>query len=48
MTEEDQEFEFDEEKALKDAFNEARSNKKLFNLDSWKRKREEQRARLNL
>ena len=47
MTEETK-FEMDEEKALKDAFEEARSKGKLFNLNTWKRKREEQRAKLNI
>jgi hypothetical protein len=47
MTEET-EFEMDEEKALKDAFAEAREKGKLFNLNTWKRKREEQRAKLGL
>lgn len=42
------EFELDEEKALKQAFEESRKNNKLFNLDSWKLKREKQRAKLNL
>jgi len=41
-------FEFDEEKALKEAFAEARQNGKLFNADHWKMNREKQRAKLNL
>lgn len=46
MTEET-EFEMDEEKALKQGFAEARAKGKLFNLNTWKRQREEQRAKLN-
>jgi len=47
MVDED-EFELDEEKALKEAFEEARDNNKLFNVNSWKLKREKLRSKLNL
>lgn len=43
----EEDFEFDEEKALKKGFEEARDSGKLFNLNTWKREREEQRAKLN-
>jgi hypothetical protein len=47
MTEENEsDFELNEETALKQGFEEARSKGKLFNVNSWKRKREEQRAKL--
>ena len=39
------EFELDEEKALKDGFEEARENGKLFNVTSWKLKREKLRSK---
>jgi hypothetical protein len=49
MTEETEaSFEMDEEKALRQGFEEARDKGKLFNLNTWKKKREEQRARLNI
>ena len=41
-------FEFDEEKALKQGFEEARTRGKLFNVNSWKAKRENLRSKLNL
>ena len=48
VKEDNVDFEMDEEKALKEAFEEARKNNKLFNVNSWKLKREKQRAKLNL
>lgn len=39
------EFELDEEKALKDAFEESREKGKLFNVNSWKLKREKLRSK---
>ena len=39
-------FEFDEEKALKQAFAKARAKNKMFNVNSWKIKREMERTRL--
>ena len=42
------EFELDEEKALKEAFEEAREKRKLFNIDSWKLKREKLRSKFKL
>jgi len=42
------EFEFDEEKALKKGFEEAKQNGKLFNVTSWKLKRENLRSKSNL
>lgn len=47
MAEDNQDFEIDEEKALKQAFAEAREKGKLFNVNTWKNKREEQRVKLN-
>jgi hypothetical protein len=38
-------FELDEEKALKEAFEEARENGRLFNVTSWKLKREKLRSK---
>ena len=40
-------FEFDEEKALKDAFNMAMLTGKMFNVNSWKKNREKLRMSLN-
>jgi len=40
VNEEETNFELDEEKALKEAFEKARENGKLFNVTSWKLKRE--------
>ena len=46
MVEENEpDFELDEETALKQGFEEAKAKGKLFNVNSWKRKREEQRAK---
>ena len=39
------EFEFDEEKALKKGFEESRAKGKLFNVTSWKLKREKLRPK---
>ena len=39
-------FELDEDKALKQAFAEARAKNKMFNVNSWKIKREMERAKL--
>ena len=39
------EFEFDEEKALKKGFEEAKAKGKLFNVNSWKLKREKSRPK---
>ncbi len=41
------EFEFDEEKALKNGVEEARQKGKLFNVNSWKLKREKSRPNKN-
>ena len=41
-------FEMDEEKALKQAFEEAREKGKLFNVNSWKANREKLRSKFNL
>ena len=41
-------FEMDEEKALKQAFEESREKGKLFNVNSWKAKREKLRSKSNL
>lgn len=40
-------FEYDEEKTLRQAFEEARNKGKMFNIITWKKKREQQRANLN-
>jgi len=45
VNEDETNFEFDEEKALKEAFEEAKENGKLFNVTSWKLKREKLRSK---
>jgi hypothetical protein len=42
------EFEFDEEKALKKGFEEARAKGKLFDLNAWKKKREQDRVNASM
>jgi hypothetical protein len=42
-----EEFEYDEEKALRKGFEEARNKGKLFNINTWKKKREQQRKLQN-
>ena len=45
VKENNSEFELDEEKALKEAFEEAKEKGKLFNVNSWKLKRENSRSK---
>ena len=42
------EFEYDESKALSKAFAESRAKGKLFNINTWKKKREKTRVKLKI